>query len=246
MSIRKRFAGISLGVFAGDLSALAAEVAESRSWGCDILHFDVMDGVFVPQLTGGPGFMKGLPPEPLRDVHLMVANPQRHIAGCVEAGADIVTVHAEATDPGAALDAIRQAGSEAGREILAGVSLMPGTPIDGCAAVFARDPDYVLVLALDPRDGSSPDIVAACGRLAALRERLPAAIVGFDGGVTHATLPAILAAAPDVVVSGSAVMQAGNRERAFQDMNAAFRMMRDGLAAKDNRKEREICDGRHR
>ncbi|MEM6322924.1 MAG: ribulose phosphate epimerase [Pseudomonadota bacterium] len=222
MSKRARFQGISLGLFAGDLTDLAAEAAAAADWGAQILHFDVMDGVFVPQFTGGAGFVKGLGGDALLDIHLMVARPVDHVAAMIAAGADLITVHAEAEGADAALYEIRREAKKAGREVLTGIALMPGTSLAEAAPLLAQEPDLALVLALDPRDNTPPDIKAACARVADLRALLPDALIAFDGGVTDATLSEIMAAGPDIVVSGSAVMRAPDRKAAFQAMAAAF------------------------
>ncbi len=222
MGLSERCRGISLGLYAGDLGRLQDEAAEAKGWGCEILHFDVMDGVFVPQFTAGPGFLKGLGGEMVLDAHLMVQRPADHVAGFVAAGADIIAIHAESETPKAAIDAIRNAADEHGREVIAGVSLMPGTSLSDIGALFDMKPELVLVLALDPRNGGGVDIAQACARVAQIRDRLPDARVAFDGGVTLDTIDEIMSAAPDIVVSGSAVMRAGDRKAAFQAMSSKF------------------------
>ena len=222
MGLSERCRGISLGLYAGDLTRLRDEAAEARSWGCELLHFDVMDGVFVPQFTGGPGFLKGLGDEMVLDAHLMVQRPADHVDGFIAAGADIVAIHAESEAPEAAIDAIRSAADEYGREVFAGVSLMPGTSLSDVESLFALKPELVLVLSLDPRNGGGVDIAKACTRVAEVRDRLPDALIAFDGGVTMGTIDEIMAAAPDIVVSGSAVMRAEDRKSAFQAMNSKF------------------------
>lgn len=233
-ALKARARGISLGLYAADLGDLRGAAVRAADWGCGVLHFDEMDGNFVPGMVGGPGLVSaaGAGAEqagPLRDVHLMVQQPQRHVAVYVKAGADMITVHAEAENPAAAIAGIRQAAAAAGRPVLAGVALMPGTTVDQIGEVLAQQPDMILILSLDPRDGAAPDITKAIARLADLRQRLPGAVMAFDGGVTAATIKDIAAARPDMIVSGSAVMKAADPARAFQNMQDAWHSAWQGI-----------------
>ncbi len=217
--LKQRARGISLGIYAADLGALRKAATEFAEWGAGILHFDVMDGVFVPGMTAGPGFVKALDVGLLRDVHLMVENPARHVASYVKAGADIVTVHAEAADAAQALNAIRTAAEESGRPVLAGLGLMPQTPLSEIRALLDMQPDLVLVLSLDPRRKDPPDIATACARVQELRTicgHKP--VIAFDGGVTLDSIREIRACNPEMIVSGSAVLGANNPQRAFETM----------------------------
>lgn len=221
MTLRERYAGVSLGIFAGDLCNLAQEAEAARRWGCDILHYDVMDGVFVPQFTGGPGFLKMPGNLMFRDVHLMVQRPADHVAAFVAAGADAITVHVESEGCVEAIKAIRAAATQ--RDVLVGVSLMPGTPLDAARAAFEMTPDAVLVLAVDPRISAPADVAKGCARMGEVRKLLPGAIMAFDGGVTLDTLPQIAAAGADVVVSGSAIMRAADPHRSFLTLRDLMR-----------------------
>ncbi|MDA4845066.1 ribulose-phosphate 3-epimerase [Hoeflea poritis] len=223
-SLKERCRGISLGIFAGDPGNLRGDAQASAGWGCGILHFDVMDGVFVPQISGGPGFVKALAGNMIRDVHLMVQRPADHVTDFVAAGADIVTVQAESEAPAEALRAIRKAAESAGRPVLAGLCLLPDTAIDDAGELLAMEPDLLLVAALDPRGKQPPDVTRACGRVAELRQRFGPGgpLIQFDGGVTAATIGEIANAAPDMVVSGSAVMRADDPAAAFRGMKEAL------------------------
>jgi ribulose-phosphate 3-epimerase len=221
MSLRERYAGVSLGIFAGDPCNLAQEAEAARHWGCDILHYDVMDGVFVPQFTGGPGFLKMPGNAMFRDVHLMVQRPADHVAAFVAAGADAITIHVESEGCVEAISAIRAAGTL--RDVLVGVSLMPGTPLDVANAAFEMVPDLVLVLAVDPRSSAPADVAQGCARMAEIRKLLPDAIMAFDGGVTLDSLPQVVAAGAKVVVSGSAIMRAADPRQTFLTMRDLMR-----------------------
>jgi ribulose-phosphate 3-epimerase len=221
--LKARARGISLGLFAADPGDLRSAARDAAAWGCGILHFDVMDGVFVPAMTGGPGFVKALDVGLLRDVHLMVEAPARHVESYVGAGADMITVHAEAAGAADAIAAIRTAVDAAGRPVLAGLGLMPGTSLEQASDLLDLKPDLILVLSLDPRTKAPPDVTVACARLKALRERLgpQGPVLAFDGGVTLESINEISRCRPDMVVSGSAVLGAQNPARAFEAMAGA-------------------------
>lgn len=220
--LKSRSRGISLGLFAADLANLQEAANSAASWGCDLLHFDVMDGVFVPGMTAGPGFVKALDTGMLRDVHLMVEKPAQHVASYVKAGADIITVHAEAKGAAEAISAIRLSAAAAGHPVLAGLGIMPGTSLEKISDLLDLKPDLILVLSLDPRGKIPPDITAACDRLTELRAMFGASgpLLAFDGGVTLDSIAEIAACQPDMIVSGSAVFGAGNPQAAFKAMAA--------------------------
>lgn len=215
--LKSRAKGISLGLFAADPGNLRRTAQNVAEWGCHILHFDIMDGVFVPQMIGGPSFVEAMGPGLLRDVHLMVRNPAAHVESYIKAGADMITVHAESENAAEAIKIIQA--SE--RPVLAGLALMPGTTLDDAAPLLALVPDMILVLSLDPR-GTPADITAACARLTGLRKIAPDAVLAFDGGVTLDSIAEIAACAPDMVVSGSAVLGAEKPEAAFAAMVKAL------------------------
>jgi len=222
--LRTRARGLSVGLFAAPLGHLDAAVRDLAGWGAGIVHFDVMDGVFVPQITGGPGFVAALGADMLRDVHLMVEDPAAHVDSFADAGADLITIHAEAPGARAGLDAVRAAADRLDRPILTGLAVMPSTPLGSLAALLAPVPDLLLVLALDPRDGTPADLVDAGARLGVLREMVAPArpLMAIDGGVTADTIAVATAAAPDMVVSGSAIFRAPDPQAAFRTLTAAW------------------------
>ena len=219
-ALKIRARGISLGLYAGDVGALDTTARSARTTGADILHFDEMDGHFVPGFLGGPPLIAAVRkavPTAFLDVHLMHASPLSQVAAYVKAGADLLSVHAEADGAAHALEAIRNAA----RPVLAGLALMPGSEPD--PELLARA-DLVLILSLDPRIGSKPDISAACTTLRALRKSTNQTkpLLAFDGGVTLDVIDQIAAARPDMIVSGSAVMKHENPAGAFEQMRAAW------------------------
>lgn len=243
-ALRGRCRGLSAGIFAADPGALSAAAGRLAGWGGAIVHFDVMDGVFVPQITAGPAFVAALGTGPgaglLRDVHLMVQEPARHVAGFVKAGADIIAVHAEATGAAQALAAIRTAATAQGRPVLAGLAVMPGTALDSLAPLLALRPDLILVLALDPRDGKAADLPAASARLRDLRRRCAelapdyAPVFAFDGGVTEASVAEAASTAPQIIVSGSAIFGAAEPGRAFARLTSVWAEAQADFAERHN------------
>lgn len=214
-----RAKGMSIGLFAADLGNLRRAAQNIAEWDCDILHFDVMDGVFVPSMIGGPGFVSAMDVGMLRDVHLMVQNPAQHVDSYINAGADIITVHAESDNAAEAVERIKAAD----RPVLAGLALMPDTTLEQAAALLALAPDVITVLSLDPRDAEMTiDITQACARITELRNLAPNALLAFDGGVNREAIDEIATCSPDMVVSGSAVLRAKKPKRAYIAMRKAL------------------------
>ncbi len=216
--------GLSLGIFAADHGRLRDAARQAAAWGAAALHFDVMDGVFTPAITGGPGFVAALDVGVPRDVHLMIDRPSRQIEAFAQAGADAITVHAESPDAAEAIAGVRAASVRFGRPILAGLALMPDTSVDAISALLDDAPDLILILAVDPRRKAPTVIDLALAKLASLRTRPWIAAPRFvlDGAVTPSTIDAIAAGAPDLVVSGSAVFGAPDPPAAFAGLAAAL------------------------
>ncbi len=209
--LKTRIRGISVGLFAADLGNLRRAAQNVAEWDCKVLHFDVMDGVFVPHMMGGPGFVAAMDVGMVRDVHLLVQNPADHVDSYIKAGADMITIHAESDNAAAAIERIKATD----RPVLAGLALMPGTTLEEAAPLLALDPDMILVLSFDPRGSLPVDITSTCARVTELRRLAPNAVLIFDGGVTRESIPEIAACAPDIVVSGSAVLGAKKPKRAY-------------------------------
>ena len=206
---------ISVGLMAADPMAYGAAITELEDAGVSLLHFDIMDGVFCPQMTAGPGLVKASKTKMLKDVHLMVADPLAQIPGHLAAGADIVHVHAEGMihlhRALVALD-VAVVGSESGRKVVRSVALNPGTPVSILKPLL-RSLEMVTLIAVDPGwPGGAPDQVIAdkVTELKAMaKEQGVEPLIAIDGGINAATYSIAREMGADIIVSGSATFKAG-------------------------------------
>ena len=211
---------IAPSLLAANFAALDRDIAAAERGGADLLHVDVMDGHFVPNLTVGPPVVKAIKrvaTVPL-DVHLMIEDPDRYIEAFVEAGAARLSVHVEVLPHlHRTLQYIKSLG------VKAGVALNPSTPVAAIEEV-AGDVDHVLVMSVNPGFGGQTFIPRSESKIRAVRELLDAAGNGapieVDGGVDPATAPRIVAAGAEILVAGQAIFGTGDAERATRELRA--------------------------
>jgi ribulose-phosphate 3-epimerase len=199
---------ISPSILSADFARLGEEVKAIDAGGADWIHIDVMDGHFVPNISYGATVMqsvRSVTKKPF-DVHLMIESPELHIEGFARAGADGITVHAEA---GPHLDRLLQAIRGLGKR--AGVALNPGTPAAAVAHVLDRL-DLVLVMTVNPGFAGQAFIPAMTNKVSEIRDMVRGRNIDIevDGGITAETAPLAARAGANVLVAGSAVFTGNN------------------------------------
>jgi ribulose-phosphate 3-epimerase len=192
---------LSASILSADLTRLGAEIAEAERAGVDAIHVDVMDGRFVPEITFGPVVVEAVrrvSTLPI-DAHLMIVEPERHLAAMARAGATSITVHAEAaTDLRALLAQMRALG------VRTAVALNPPTPLGQVEPVLA-EVDMVLLMTVTPGYAGQRFIASVLPKIRELRARAPSLEIQVDGGITEATAPQCVAAGATVLAAASAI-----------------------------------------
>ena len=216
MSVR-----IAPSILSADFAALGAAIAAVEQGGADLIHIDVMDGHFVPNITIGPPVVRAIKRAasvPL-DVHLMITDPDRYIEAFADAGASMLSVHVEVLPHlHRTLSLVKNLG------IQAGVVLNPSTPVV-CLEEIARDVDFVLVMSVNPGFGGQAFIPRSDAKIRAVRDLLDRAgsraPVEVDGGIDLLNVGRVVAAGAEIIVAGWAIFHTPDPAAATRHLKAA-------------------------
>ena len=209
---------IAPSILSADFSKLADEIAAVEAGGASVLHVDVMDGHFVPNITIGLPVVKSLrkATKLTIDTHLMIEEPSRYAVKFVEAGADMVSVHVEAdVHLQRTLVAIREAGAKAG------IAINPGTPLSSLEEALPYA-DFILLMSVNPGFGGQSFIPTSLDKLRRLKrmivERGLETKIEIDGGVDASNIAEIVEAGAEIIVAGSAVYGKGNPSESVKEL----------------------------
>ena len=224
---------IAPSILSADFAALGDAVARVERGGADLIHVDVMDGHFVPNITIGPPVVKSLKRVAQRplDVHLMISEPDRYIEAFAAAGASMMSVHVEVLPHlHRTVHAIKALG------VKAGVVLNPSTPV-GALEEIAGDVDFVLVMSVNPGFGGQTFIARSESKVAAVRALLDrsgntGALIEIDGGIDATTAPLVVRAGARILVAGNAIFGTPDPERATRELKALANGALAGTAAR--------------
>jgi ribulose-phosphate 3-epimerase len=196
-------------LLAADFSKLREEIQEVESYGAEYLHLDVMDGNFVPNISFGAPVISSIRKHSnlVFDVHLMVENPDRFIKDMVDAGADVITVHAEATKH---LNRTIQLIKSYGKKV--GVALNPSTPLD-VIKYDLKDIDMVLIMTVNPGFGGQAFIEGMLQKIRDLRSIDPNIDIQVDGGINNKTSKLVKEAGANILVAGSYLFKGDYKQK---------------------------------
>lgn len=205
-------------ILAADMGNLEAAIRQCEKAGADQIHVDVMDGVFVPNISMGPAVldMANRVTDLPMDVHLMLLRPQNHIKAFAKAGADTILIHIEADcDVEDTLKKIRELGCKAG------ITVNPPTPIDSIFQCLEKGlVDEVLIMSVNPGFGGQKYISAAEEKVAEIRRRSPDMLISIDGGIDLETVKPAAAHGANLFVAGTSLFKAPDMKTAIAQMRA--------------------------
>ncbi|AEE91607.1 ribulose-5-phosphate 3-epimerase [Tepidanaerobacter acetatoxydans Re1] len=208
-------------ILSADFCCLSEEIKKVENGGADLLHIDVMDGHFVPNITLGPpviSSLKGKTYLPF-DVHLMIENPEKHIDDFIKAGADIITVHVEST-----VHLNRLVNYIKNKGIKPGVALNPSTPLSSLQYIL-DDIYMILIMSVNPGFGGQKFIPKMLEKIRDLKRVIlqenPEILIEVDGGINEENAPDIIKAGADILVAGSAIYLSSNPGDVIEKLKTA-------------------------
>ena len=205
---------VSPSILSADFAVMGQTCAELEKCGADWIHFDVMDGVFVPNITFGMKMVKDSRKcsNLFYDVHLMIVSPEKYVEQFADCGADCITFHIEATqNVQKTIDLIKSKGKKVG------LSVKPNTPIEAVEA-YVDQIDMVLVMTVEPGFGGQKLIPSCLDKVAALRAKYPRLLLQVDGGITIDNAAEAVRAGANVLVAGSSVFGAEDKAEVIKKL----------------------------
>lgn len=205
---------IAPSILACDFSVLGQQVEQVEKIGCKMLHLDIMDGHFVPNISFGPQIVASLRPKSkmIFDVHLMITNPTLYINAFAKAGADIITFHLECNeDTKQVIDKIRSSGCKVG------LSIKPGTSVKSILP-YLGSIDMALVMSVEPGYGGQKFTESSLQKIKEIKQAAPLLDIQVDGGINRDTARLVIEAGANILVAGTAVFGAPDYKKAIEEL----------------------------